>query len=142
MRMLPHAVLTALLVVLPAVQEPSPAAQVIGSWRGTSICIKADWNRACHDEVIVYRFAAVGSRPDSVVLHAFKVLGDSLDWMGDLPLGYDRTSRLWQGDFANSRVHVRWSYAVEGQSLTGKVVDLSNGRKARDVVAKRMGSGP
>lgn len=76
------------------------------------------------------------------MLHAFKVLGDSLDWMGDITFGYDRTIHLWQGDFANSRVHVRWSYAVEGKSLTGKVVDLADGRKARDVVARRTEERP
>lgn len=115
-----------------------PGDQVLGRWEGTSTCIKADWNAACHDEVVRYDFARAAGRGDTITLHAYKQVQGAWDWMGDIDFRYDSTGRRWVGEFANSRVHIEWSYWLVGTDLRGQVVSLPDRRKARDVVAHRV----
>ena len=118
-------------------QSPS---NIVGDWHGTSTCVKAGWNAACHDERIVYAVTPSTATHGEVTLRASKIVGDSLDWMGDIELAYDSLSGRWAGDFQNSRVHIRWSYRVQGDSLTGDLVLLPAGQVGRNVAAVRTSS--
>lgn len=128
-------VLLALAAAAPLDAQSPPA--ILGTWQGTSTCVKASWNAACNDERIVYVVAPAAGKPGQVTLRASKIVGDSLDWMGDLDLAYDTLSGRWSGDFQNTRVHIRWSYRVVGDSLTGNVVMIPSGQVGRNVVAGR-----
>ena len=124
-----------LLLLLSAPQDPSAA--ILGRWEGTSICIKAEWNRACHDEVVRYEVVRDTLRPGVIVHHAYKRVGAEWEWMGDLDLRYDAAGRRWAGEFSNSRVHIEWSFWLQGADLAGKVIMLPDGRKGRDVIVHR-----
>jgi len=118
------------------------ATAILGEWQGTSICVKASWNAACHDEVIVYGVVPSTARAGQVTMHACKIVNHAEEWMGDLELAYDSTAARWAGDFQNSRVHVRWSYRVQGDSLTGQVENLATGQVGRHVEAVRAPASP
>ncbi len=45
---------------------PHPTSELLGHWRGESICVKADWNAACNDEVVFYDVVP-GEKPDRVL---------------------------------------------------------------------------
>ena len=111
---------------------------LVGRWEGTSICIKADWNAACHDETIRYDVVRAAGRGDTLVVHAFKLVGGAYEPMGDLDATWDSAGRRWLAPFANSRVRIEWSYRLVGADLHGQVVTLPERRKARDVVARRV----
>jgi hypothetical protein len=113
--------------------QQSPPESIRGRWHGTSICVKAEWNTACNDEQVVYDFVPSTQSPAAMSLHASKLVNGAPEPMYDLDFSYDTTSSEWQAEFSNSRVHIRWSYRVQGDSMTGRVVFLPSGRIGRDV---------
>lgn len=48
---------------------------IAGWWHGTSTCVKATWNAACHDEVIVEEFVPASPDSSRMTLEAFKIAG-------------------------------------------------------------------
>jgi hypothetical protein len=128
-----------LLVLAAALVSLSPqGSSILGRWRGESVCIKAPWNARCNDEEVVYDFQPSATREGGLILHAFKIVNGTLEPMGDLEFAFDSASRQWRGDFANTRVRIRWIYEVSGSVLTGRVVDLAAGeRVSREVRARR-----
>lgn len=135
------ACLLAGVILLGASRPPAPPrAEILGRWRGTSICVAAPWNAACKDEVIIYRFVAIPDDTTRVLLHAFKLVNGVEDLMGDLPCSFDADSGAWLAPFANGRVSLVWSYRTHGDSLTGQVVLLPERRIGRHVAAVRDSS--
>lgn len=135
-RWAPWCVAIGLAIVSP-VEAQQPAATILGRWHGQSVCIKAEWNAACHDEEVVYNFVPAAAGSGRVTLHAFKVVGGAMEPMYDLDFALDSAAGYWSADFTNARVHIRWSYAVNGAALKGRVVDLPSMRMARLVTASR-----
>jgi len=127
-----------LLMLVAAVLGQDPAS-IAGRWHGESICVKAAWNAACHDEEVVYDVAPDSTQPGRMLFHASKIVAGRPEWMGDLELEYRRADSTWFGDFSNTRVRIRWEYRVHGDSLTGRVVDRETGRVGRSVRAARGG---
>jgi hypothetical protein len=124
-----------LLLILFSPQDP--AAAILGRWEGTSICIKAEWNRACHDEIAMHEFTRDSAHAGVIIDHGYKRVGDQWEWMADFPLRYDATRQKWSGDWSNSRVHIEVSYRQQGTDLVGTLNLLPDGRKGRDIVLHR-----
>lgn len=123
-------------ILLALLQHPGDA--LLGRWEGTSVCVKADWNAACHDETIRYDVVRTAGRGDTLTVHAFKQVAGAFEPMGDLDAVWDPAGRRWVAPFANARVRIEWSYWLAGAELHGQVVTLPERRKARDVVAHRV----
>jgi hypothetical protein len=121
----------------PLRAQQAGGGAILGWWDGSSICVKAEWNAACTDETVVYRFEPSTAQPARITLHAFKVLNGTPEPMYDLDFVYDSAARQWNGDFDNSRVSIRWSYRVQGDDLTGTVVFRNSGQIGRNVTARR-----
>jgi hypothetical protein len=103
---------------------PNPAAAIVGTWSGTSICVKIASNAACHDEQVIYKFTALPNERDRVTLHADKIENGRRLPMGDLVLEYDAKRNRWEGAFHGRRVSAFWSYKVQKNELTGTCVVL------------------
>lgn len=116
-----------------------PHAAIRGWWRGTSTCIKADWNAACHDEQVIYRFTPAAKDSTQSTLRAWKLVAGKPELMGDLDFAYEADSARWNGDFANGRVDIRWSYWIVRDTLMGQVVIRPGMQVGRRVVAVRGG---
>lgn len=130
--------LGSLLLLLPSSRaDPAGPRSVLGWWHGTSTCVQAPWNQACHDEEILYH--VVPAPPDSshALLHASKIVEGQVEPMGDQELTYVPARRAWEGDFANARVSIRWSFALHGDTLVGQLLLRPDMRVARNVVALR-----
>ncbi len=117
-------------------QATRPGA-IIGWWHGTSTCVKASWNAACNDEVVLYEF--VPSSPDSVrsTVHAFKLVAGQRDSMGALPVAFVPEDQAWNADITTRRGALRWTFRLHGDSLLGRLVLLPGMQVARHVVALR-----
>lgn len=117
-------------------QATRPGA-IMGWWHGTSTCVKASWNAACKDEVVVYEFAP--SSPDSIrsTVHAFKLVAGQRDSMGALPVTFMPDDQAWNAEIATARGDIRWSFRLQGESLLGQLVLLPGMQVARHVVALR-----
>ncbi|MBL8978143.1 MAG: hypothetical protein JNM53_07020 [Gemmatimonadetes bacterium] len=130
--------LGSLLLLPPSGPARDPdSGSVLGWWHGTSTCVPAPWNQSCHDEEIVYH--VVPAPPDSshALLHASKIVQGQLEPMGDQELTYVPARHTWEGDFTNTRVSIRWSFAVRGDTLIGQLRLRPDMRLARNVVAQR-----
>lgn len=117
---------------------PGPAAQnpraILGHWEGRSVCVEAPWNSACNNEDVVYSFVPAKR---GVLLHASKIVAGRPEPMYDLEFTYAAARGAWDGDFANARVRIRWTYEVSGDTLVGQVVMLPSQVVGRHVVAWR-----
>lgn len=128
------------LVAALGASADHPTSELVGRWRGTSICTKADWNAACHDETVVYE-ATEGAAPGHVRLEAYRIVNGSAVDMGDLDFAYDAGAKAWVAEFANTRTRSRWTFAVSGDQIDGRGVLLPSMQVARTVHVTRSPAG-
>jgi hypothetical protein len=108
-------------------QPSSPGA--VGVWRGTSVCLVQP--SPCHDEVVVYRIAAM-SAADSLALDARKIVSGVEQPMG--VLGCRLVPR--SGELTCIIPRGTWEFNVRNDSLTGEL-RLPDGTRFRVVRAAR-----
>lgn len=130
----------ALLALPPSLH--SQTASLLGDWRGTSICVKADWNAACNDEQIIYHAVPSAAGGKAITLHAYKLLDGKPDWMGDLEFFPDSLPDHFWAEFSNERTHIRFTFVIAGNKLTGTLVRLPDLRVGRNINATRDGPKP
>ena len=94
------------------------AAELIGIWRGASICTDRVAAPGCHDETVVYEFTA-GSAPGTVHWIADKLVNGQRERMGELELVFDKAEACWKAEFSSPRVRVVWRLVVNGSRLSG-----------------------
>jgi hypothetical protein len=126
-----------LAAVLAGGRLHAQADAILGTWRGTSICVKEEWNRACNDEQIVYYVTRAPGRPDSVALDAHKVVNGVEEAMGVITLGPDSTGRTWSGEWSNARYHLLWIFEVRDTVLSGTLRRLPDRRIGRNISARK-----
>ena len=113
-------VLAAAVIVLltqPARTPPGPE-QLLGLWRGTSVCTDRVAAPACNDETVVYEFTR-GAGPGIVHWAADKVVNGKREPMGEMDLAYDAAEGCWKAEFNSPRVKSVWRLSVDGSHLTG-----------------------
>ena len=126
----------ALALLLPQTPQ-TPVAAILGTWRGTSICVDRQVDRACQDEQVIYQLdSALGPR-GPVRMSADKLVGGVRQPMGVLRLSYGPGTGNWSAELT-ARVHARWSFAVRGDVLEGTLVELPSGRLVRRATARRV----
>ena len=129
--------MTAPLLLLLATLFQAPADAILGRWEGTSTCVRAEWNRACRDEVTRYDFVRDSAHPGVILGRAYKKVGEAWEEMGELSYRYDAATHRWVAGFTGGRGSIEWIFWIEGAELRGKVETLPDRRKGRDVVAHR-----
>ncbi len=113
---------------LPATQ--STGVSVVGTWRGTSVCLVRP--SRCNDEIVVYRITNLKTA-DSLALDGRKIVRGEEEEMGILtchlgPSNRQLTCTLPQGV---------WHFNVRGDSLVGEL-RLRDNVKYRNVRAVRV----
>ena len=98
--------------------KPGEPAQLLGTWRGTSLCTDRVAAPACHDESVVYDFT-LGPKPGTLQWAADKVVDGERQHMGDLELSYDKTEGCWKAEFSSPRGRTVWRLTVDGTRLSG-----------------------
>ena len=132
----------ALLVVLEtAVNAPSavpaPKAEILGVWKGTSICTEVEGNEFCQDETVVYNIVDVPNQPATVTLKAARIVHDSVQPMYSLYFTYRPDQGRWTSEFERRRSRGIWAYAIHGDEMTGTATLLPSRAVVRHVTAKR-----
>ena len=126
-----------LLTAAAAAASPSPADEVLGTWNGTSTCVKSPEFPSCHDEVVVYEFRKAASDADAVTLAAFKIVNGEKQLMGEMDFTRDAKLGAWVSEFQSARYHGRWSFVVRDGEITGTLVDLPSNHLVRNVSVRR-----
>lgn len=118
----------------------APRAAILGTWKGTSTCVKSPEFPSCHDEVVVYEVKESASGGEAATLAAFKIVDGEKQFMGDLEFTWDAKQEAWVSEFTNGRVHVLWTFFVRGDDITGTLVDLPSKHLIRNVAVKKQKS--
>jgi len=117
-------------------QGAAPVDEIVGTWRGSSICVDRQAAPACNDEQVVYEISASG-KPNTVTVKADKVVDGKRQSMGDLDFTHDSKSGSWTTEFENPRVHALWRLTVTGDALRGTLVLLPSRAVARKMDLKK-----
>ncbi len=125
----------ALALLLPQTPQ-TPAARILGTWQGRSICADRQVDRACVDEEVIYDVDSASSPRGPVRMRADKVVSGVRQAMGVLRLGFDSTTQVWSAELT-ARLHARWSFAVRGDVLEGTLTELPSERLVRRATARR-----
>lgn len=88
-------------------------SKLAGTWRGDSLCVEK--GTACHDEVAVYRIAAVPDKPGYLLVTGGKVVDGKEIVMGSGEWRYDGTKRTLTGDLPRGVITLK----ADGDKLEG-----------------------
>ena len=110
-------------------QATAAAANPVGVWRGTSLCLVRP--SPCHDEVVVYRISR-SNGSDSLSMDARKIVDAREEEMGVLAC---RLAALG-ASFTCAMPHGVWRFTIRRDSLVGEL-RLPDSTKFRDVRAAR-----
>ncbi len=126
------------LLILPVLAEAAaPVEQILGRWKGTSICTKIPDNEACKDEVVVYEFTRVPKNADAVHIKADKIVNGEQQNMGEFDMNYSPANKRWEYEF-KTRVHAMWTFSASGKELTGTLYRLPEMAVGRNAKAQKM----
>jgi hypothetical protein len=112
-----------------AAQATAGATDLVGVWRGTSVCQVRP--SPCNDEVVVYRISRAKAR-ESVSLDARKMVNGREEEMGILPCQLAAQGASFTCTIRNGV----WRFTIRHDSLVGDL-RLSDSTKYRDVRAAR-----
>ena len=132
------AFLIGLCVVAATALAAAPRAAILGSWKGTSTCVKSPEFPSCHDEVVVYEFKESAKGGDAATVDAFKIVDGEKQFMGDLEFSWDAKQEAWVSELTTPRVHALWTFFVHGDDITGTLVDLPSKHLIRNVAVKKQ----
>jgi len=118
-----------------AIAAPNDADAILGQWQGTSLCTNREVAPSCKDEKTRYAFTR-GSE-GKIRCAADKLVGGEFAPMGELDFDYVPAERRWTCELKTPGSHAVWSFAVDGDRLTGTLVDVPTGAQTRKVSAAR-----
>jgi len=125
-------------LVLPLTWVPVYAQDVdiLGSWRGTSICVDRANFPACKDEQVIYDARQKGSGRDTVTLRADKVVNGVREFMAEFD--FRRADSTWVAEYQGPRVRIRIVLRVRAAHMTGVLTDEASGRQVRAIALDRV----
>jgi len=124
---------------MPAPAEtPAPKAEILGLWKGSSLCTKVEAAEFCSDETVVYNFVDVPDHPATVSLKAARIVDGTLQQTYTIYVTYRPEEHRWTAEFERPRARGIWSYVIHGNEMTGSVALLPELTVVRNVTAKRV----
>src|SRR5512144_2989995 len=85
-----------------------PADDIVGTWRGSSVCVDRQAAPACTDEQVIYEIRASPGQPNTVTVRADKVVDGKRVSMGVLDFTLDAKTGGWTTEFETPRMHALW----------------------------------
>lgn len=130
--------LTLALAILSLSFAPqSQRANIVGSWKGTSLCVDKQHFPACKDERVIYDVAPKGSTVDTVTLRADKIVNGVREFMGEFDFARARGSS-WVAHFENPRAKHEIVLRIRADHMAGYMRDLISGQRAREMALDRI----
>jgi hypothetical protein len=132
--------ISTLVLFLTAVASPQLAAsagdQVLGEWRGTSLCTNLKLAPACKDETVRYVFTR-NEGATTYHLVADKLVSGTFETMGEMDFVYSASDATWSSELNAPRcARCKWWFRLNPQALVGGLTDQS-GEPLRKVLARR-----
>jgi hypothetical protein len=120
------------------VAAPNDADAILGQWQGTSLCTNREVAPACKDEKTRYTFTRVEGSGGKIHCAADKIVNGEFAPMGEMDFDYVPAARQWKSKLETPSVHAVWSFGVDGDRLSGTLVDVPTGAQTRKVSAARQ----
>jgi len=128
---------TCCAVTVFAASSAPPVKQILGEWRGTSLCADKQKFPGCHDEVVIYTVIPSSTHTGAVTVTAEKIVNGVRDTMGVSDFTYDAAHRTWNSELQTERYHLLWSFSIRDTVLSGTLLDLPSKAISRKVRAIR-----
>lgn len=126
-----------LMVALCAAQADAAPADIVGDWRGTSLCTDRKVAPACKDEDISFVFTPIEGKTDAVHVDGRKLAQGQYVTMGEFDLTWVEAEGAWVTFFDTRGGQGKWSFRPSSGGLTGELIDMPTGAQVRKVSAKR-----
>ena len=110
------------------VQTEDVQTTIVGVWRGHSVC--TDKNSACHEEINVYRFAAISGRSNWFTVTASKVVDGKEFVMGSGEWKFDEKKKVLETEKPPIRM------TMEGKKMEG-ALSLADGTAYRRIYLEK-----
>ena len=130
-------ILAILVIPLVGVHTNAQNVDIIGSWRGTSLCVDKVHFPACHDEQVIYDVQGKRTSSDTVTLRADKVVNGAREFMGEFDFSRKPDS-TWVTTYENPRIRMRIVLWVRGSQMTGVMTDEPSARRIREIAVARL----
>ena len=117
-----------------AAPATAPVPDIVGTWRGTSLCVDKQNHPACNDEDAFYEIRPTGQASDSVIVKAQKMVNGAAELVSEDTFTH-QADGSWQADIPAPRYRIHVTLRVAGDSLTGTL--FSDGQRGRDIALKR-----
>ena len=134
-RLLASLFLFALIASVVYAQGSKPS-DLIGAWRGTSLCTDKVLLPSCNDETVIYVFTN-GPKPGMTHVAADKIVNGQREPMGEFDLDYDKTEGCWKAEFKSARGDSVWCFAPNGAQLSGTLRHLPGREVVRKISARK-----
>jgi hypothetical protein len=129
-----------LAIPLLSIGWGSPNVQdidIVGSWRGTSLCVDTVHSPACKDEQVIYDVRRKDSAGDTVTVRADKVVNGVREFMAEFDF-LRAADSSWVGKYENARVRIQIVLRVRGAHMVGALTDEPSGRRVREIALERI----
>jgi hypothetical protein len=120
-----------------AASERGSPAELLGVWRGSSLCADRERAPACRDEQVIYTFVVPEDPAAGVRLEADRVVDGERGRMYEIELHFSPASGRWEGEVRNARFHGLWRYEAGERELTGELLELPSRTPLRRMQAVR-----
>ncbi len=134
-----------LLLLFLAISSSAPAQDanakaILGTWRGTSICVNLEAAPSCKNEEVIYEFREVTPPvAGKLNLKADKIVDGKVVPMGEFDLAWVSAEGAWSCEIRTPRVHALWSFKQPGgDELAGTLVLLPDRTLLRKAAARRQ----
>jgi hypothetical protein len=123
--------LTLSLTGLPAQKSPPGEGDLIGDWRGDSICQVRE--SACHDEDSLYHVAKLPDKPGWFSMKLDKIVEGKPVTMGTTDCSYDSAKAALTCEFSRGVLH----FTAQGDKMAGTMT-LTDGTLWRKLSLKKV----
>jgi hypothetical protein len=132
-------VIAALAVVLALAAAAGPARDaLLGTWRGTSLCVNREAAPACTDEQVVYDIVATPGEADAITVKADKIVNGRREPMGDLTFHPDATTPgRYVSEIGTPTMRSQWFMSVRGDAIIGGLIRLPSKTAIRALELRR-----
>ena len=123
-----------------ATAQDANAKAILGTWRGTSICVNLEAAPACKNEEVIYEFRELTPPvAGKLNLKADKIVDGNALPMGELDFVWVSADAAWSCEIQTPRVHALWSFKQPtGDELAGTLVHLPDRTLVRKAAARRQ----
>ena len=104
-----------LLFSLLSISDLNQQDDIIGTWKGTSICQVKD--SPCHDETAIYH--AVKAEGNTYRFQMNKMINGKEEEMGETMFSYDVSKKTLDGVIVSPKGKGLWHFVVKGNTMHG-----------------------